>query len=152
MTSFDRYAVFDSEEKPTELSMFVHSVVVEEDKVLLLKGYRNDNYWAFPGMVCQDQGYITAMATTMSLERQVGLGHKIMEGLREPFIFRKDGVNRLELFFNYLVNVYSQGSSRRPESKDFSWHYVHNLPNPAAPNVVPALKFFGHKSAKERRF
>ena len=145
MTSLEDLKIVDGKNSGRKLSIYSHSVIIEDEKVLLVTGYRNNNFWTFPGEVCRDDVVTIASATTLGLNRQLGLSNRFFEHMGVPFVYSHEESGKMELFFHYRVSRYSL-QRIRPRVEGFGWHDIVNLPQPTTPNVIHALEHFGYHS------
>lgn len=113
-------------------------VIIENNKVLLIKDFKDD-FWKFPGGRVNGAESEVA-ACRREAREELGIGLEILQKLKTLTI-AKSGDPRIQVeLIHYLAR---RKGDVRPgqEVKEWHWFGLNELPSDAAPNIAPIIDF-----------
>lgn len=114
-------------------------VIIENDKVLLNKEKKEDgsvSLWLFPGGEVEDFDVSLEEACKREVKEEMGIDVEIIKPLK-PILMNKDG--RVIILIHYLAKRLGE-IAPGPQTAEWAWHDINNLPPDCAPNVYEILK------------
>jgi len=113
-------------------------VIIENHKVLLNKEKKESgiSQWMFPGGEVEDFDIGLEEACRREAKEEMGIDVEIIRPLK-PVMLAKDG--RVIVLIHYLAKRIGE-ISPGPETAEWAWHDISNLPPDCAPNVYEVLK------------
>lgn len=136
MAEFKKYNAKGKEGQNLEITIASGPVIIENEKVLLVK-HGKDDFWKFPGGKVNDNNSFSQNAIREANE-ELGI-EVVLSG--EPFVlaFTKD--NEYVILIHYLAQR-SGDISPASDIKEWQWFDVNDLPNDCAPNIAAAVQHF----------
>lgn len=114
-------------------------VIIENNKVLLNKEKKEDggvSLWMFPGGEVEDFDVSLEEACQREAKEELGIDVEIVKPLK-PIMLNKDG--RVIVLIHYLAKRIGE-ITPGPQTAEYGWHDINNLPPDCAPNVYEVLK------------
>jgi ADP-ribose pyrophosphatase YjhB (NUDIX family) len=118
-------------------------VIVENNKALLNK-HGDTKFWKFCGGKVEDKDIDLIDNAKREAKEEIGVDLKILDD--EPFITFTRQEKDNEKFDIILVHFLAERIGEIKPGDDIDewrWLDINNLPDDLAPNIVPALKYFG---------
>ncbi len=108
-------------------------VIIENGRVLLNRERKNADTgpWVFPGGEVEDFDKSLEEACAREAKEEMGIDIKIIRPLRPLLIHTKEKVIVLIHFLTERTGEIVPG----PDTAEWGWHDVYNLPTDCAPNV-----------------
>lgn len=140
MKEYKKLKGLDQYQKATQTTIFSGMVIVEQNKVLLVK-HGNDGYWKFPGGAIKDSFSVLESMMKDTVE-ETGLAVKLER--KEPFVYtyieESTWVNRYFILIHYEAKLMSDKIIPGENVRDWDWFDINILPIGSAPNIKPTLE------------
>jgi len=113
-------------------------VIIENNKVLLNREKKESgiSQWMFPGGEVEDFDSSLEDACRREVKEEMGIDVEIIKPLK-PIILKKDG--KVIVLIHFLARRTGE-ISPGPETAEWAWHDIDNLPENCAPNVYEVIK------------
>jgi len=132
-----------SQTKMAKIIIASGPVIVENNKVLLNKDYKEDLWKFCGGKVAENDESLVATAQKR-VKEEMGIDIEILD--ENPFVMYLKREIKGELTDVLLVHYLTKRKSEikpEAETREWNWFDINNLPANLGPNIIPALKHFG---------
>ena len=112
-------------------------VIIEDGQVLLNKEHKPEgvSLWMFPGGEVENFDTTLEEACQREVKEEMGIEVKIIRPLQPIMLHQKE---RVVILIHYLANRVGE-IKPGPETAEWGWHDIHNLPSDCAPNVYTII-------------
>jgi ADP-ribose pyrophosphatase YjhB (NUDIX family) len=117
-------------------------VIVENNKVLLDKDYKED-IWKFCGGKIREDENLTSAAQRRPKE-ELGIDVEILD--KNPFItfaVKETPERKIDVILVHFLAKKTGEIKPEENIQKWGWFDLNNLPENLGPNIIPALKHFG---------
>ena len=118
-------------------------VIVENNKALLNK-HGDTLFWKYCGGRVDDYGTNLIDNAKREVKEEMGIEIKILD--ETPFITyaaKETAEGKIDVILVHFLAERIGEIKPGEEIKEWGWHDINNLPDDLAPNIIPALKYFG---------
>lgn len=117
-------------------------VIIEDGKVLLNRERKSDGeespYFMFPGGTMEDFDEPFEEVAKREAKEEVGIDIEIIKPLR-TLLVKRPGKETYAIIISYLAKRIGD-IVPGPETIEWGWYDIHNLPENCAPNVVEIIE------------
>lgn len=127
-------------ELPTGSIIVAGPVIIENGNVLLNREHKPDGItpWYFPGGEVEDFDKSLEDACRREVKEELGIEIEIIKPL-QPILKRQKEKNQMIILIHFLTKRIGD-IQPGPETAEWGWHDIHNLPNNCAENVYEIIK------------
>lgn len=118
-------------------------VIVENNKALLNK-HGDTLFWKYCGGKVEDYNTNLIKNAKREVKEEMGIEIKILD--EAPFItyaVKETDEGKIDIILVHFLAERIGEIKPGEEIKEWGWHDINNLPDDLAPNIIPALKYFG---------
>jgi len=119
--------------------------VIVEDNKALLNQHGDTNFWKFCGGKVEDFDQDLIENARREAKEEMGIGIEILD--ENPFITftrKETGEEKIDVILAHF-NAKRVGEIKPGEDiREWKWFDLNDLPQNLGPNIIPALKHFGH--------
>ncbi len=118
-------------------------VMVENNKVLLNK-HGDTLFWKYCGGKVENYNTNLIDNAKREVKEEMGIEIKILD--KTPFITyaaKETDEGKIDVILVHFLAERIGEIKPGEEIAEWGWHDINNLPNDLAPNIIPALKYFG---------
>ena len=120
-------------------------VIIENGQVLLNREYEKEGtgaeWWMFPGGGVENFDISLEETCHREAREELGIEIKIIRPLRTLIVKRPDDETKLAILVHFLAEKISE-INPGPETLEWGWFPVNQLPPKTAPNVIEIMKEF----------
>lgn len=124
--------------------IIVSGPVIVEDNKVLLNQHGDDNFWKFCGGRVEDYNMDLIANAKREVKEEMDIDVEILNN--EPFIIftRKEAPeDAVDVILVHFLAKRVGEIKPGDDIREWGWFELDNLPENLAPNILPALKYFG---------
>ncbi|MBI4427210.1 MAG: NUDIX hydrolase [Candidatus Magasanikbacteria bacterium] len=116
-------------------------VIIENGKILLNKEKKEygSTVWMIPGGMVENFDISLEETCRREVKEELGIDIKIIRPLRTIIQRRPQAEDKLVILVHYLAERIGE-IKPGPETIEWAWHDINNLPSDCAPNVYEIIK------------
>ncbi len=116
-------------------------VIIENNKVLLNKEKKEhgSDMWMFPGGMVEDFDIPLEETCRREVKEEMGIDVKIIKPLQTRMVHRIGVEGSLAILVHFLAERIGE-INPGPQTIEWGWHDIDNLPSDCAPNVYEVIK------------